>query len=249
MSGIAGVLSFLTILPVGGRPMQEAADHIHLFPVAGLLIGIVVGGAAWVASPYVDPLIVGVAVAAGLAILTGMHHIDGLADFADGLMARGTAQNGISAMRDTSVGTAGVSSVVLCTTCVVAAISATEGVGLFLAVVVSEVAAKYSMVLAAFLGRAASQGSGAIFCGATSRGRMALATTMWAVPVLAMAVLIYPDHYAVARLAILPMAAAAVVACMIVAVSRRRFGGVTGDVLGATNEICRAASLGVAVSV
>ena len=142
-------------------------------------------------------------------------------------------------MRDKATGAAGVSSVVLCIAFVVAALSQRSGAELLLAVVISEVAAKYSMVVAAYLGRPAAKGGGALFCGAVDGKRLGAATAIWLVPVLALGVL--P--------AALPVVAAAGAAAILVAVSSRAFGGITGDVLGAVNEIGRAAALGVAVSI
>ena len=237
--GFRDVISFLTVIPAGGGTIEGAARSSYLFPLAGLVVGTIAGGLGWLASGYVDPLVAGVLVAAGLAVVTGMHHLDGLADFADGLMASGTARRRISAMRDKATGAAGVSSVVLCIAFVVAALSQRSGAELLLAVVISEVAAKYSMVVAAYLGRPAAKGGGALFCGAVDGKRLGAATAIWLVPVLALGVL--P--------AALPVVAAAGAAAILVAVSSRAFGGITGDVLGAVNEIGRAAALGVAVSI
>lgn len=237
--GFRDVISFLTVIPAGGGTIEGAARSSYLFPLAGLVVGAIAGGLGWLASGYVDPLVAGVLVAAGLAVVTGMHHLDGLADFADGLMASGTARRRISAMRDKATGAAGVSSVVLCIAFVVAALSQRSGAELLLAVVISEVAAKYAMVVAAYLGRPAAKGGGALFCGAVDGKRLGAATAIWLVPVLALGVL--P--------AALPVVAAVGTAAILVAVSSRAFGGITGDVLGSVNEIGRAAALGVAVSI
>lgn len=237
--GFRDVISFLTVIPAGGGTIEGAARSSYLFPLAGLVVGAIAGGLGWLASGYVDPLVAGVLVAAGLAVVTGMHHLDGLADFADGLMASGTARRRISAMRDKATGAAGVSSVVLCIAFVVAALSQRSGAELLLAVVISEVAAKYAMVVAAYLGRPAAKGGGALFCGAVDGKRLGVATAIWLVPVLALGVL--P--------AALPVVAAVGTAAILVAVSSRAFGGITGDVLGSVNEIGRAAALGVAVSI
>lgn len=239
MRQLAGVVSFLTVIPAGGGTIEGTARAIHLFPLVGLIVGAVAGAIGWGASLYTDPLIVGVLVAGGLAVVTGMHHLDGLADFADGLMAGGSPKRRIAAMRDKSVGAGGVSSVVICVALVVAAASQRSGVELLLAVVLAEVAAKYSMVVAAYLGRPAAEGTGSVFCGAADKRRLGAATALWLAPVLALGA--FP--------AVLAVAAAAGAAAMVVGVSSRAFGGITGDVLGAVNEIGRAAALVVAVSI
>ena len=76
-------LAFLT--PLGGarNPTPRA---LPWFPVIGALIGLGVGGAWWGAGEVFPPAVAaGVAIVVGLA-LTGMLHIDGLADSADGLL-------------------------------------------------------------------------------------------------------------------------------------------------------------------
>ena len=48
-----------------------------------------------------------------LQLITGIHHADGLADFADGLMVKGTKKKKFQAMKDLSTGSAGIVGVVL----------------------------------------------------------------------------------------------------------------------------------------
>ena len=60
-----------------------------------------------------EPLVVSLIVVASLAVITGIHHTDGLADFADGLMTKGTKEKKRKAMKDLSVGSAGIFSIVI----------------------------------------------------------------------------------------------------------------------------------------
>ena len=86
-------LAFLTPLPVG---TTEPPDRRTLawFPVVGALIGTVLGGVWWGAERRVaPPVAAGLVVAADLA-LTGMLHLDGLMDTADGLLPHLTANDG-----------------------------------------------------------------------------------------------------------------------------------------------------------
>ena len=50
---------------------------------------------------------------ASIALMTGIHHTDGLADFADGLMTKGSKEKKRKAMKDLSVGSAGIFSIVI----------------------------------------------------------------------------------------------------------------------------------------
>ena len=55
-----------------------------------------------------DALLVSLLVVTSIAIITGIHHADGLADFADGLMVKGSKEKKLKAMKDVSTGSAGI---------------------------------------------------------------------------------------------------------------------------------------------
>ena len=215
------------------------------FPLVGMIIGAMAGaagaGLVWAGA---DPLVGAFAAVAAAAILTGLHHADGLADLADGLMAGGSPRRRLAAMRDRSVGAAGASALALSYIGMVLALSLAGGAyDLLVAVVLSEAAAKFAMVLMARVGRPAAPGSGAVFA-AAARGpagawRLAAAAAAAAAP----AVLL--GSYAGAAM----IAAAAVAALALAAVSSRAFGGITGDALGAGNEVARLAAVMAFVSV
>jgi adenosylcobinamide-GDP ribazoletransferase len=81
--GISGALSFLTIV---GRARTPAASQQIWFPVVGAAIGATVGLVYWGAAQWWPlPIAAALAVVADLCI-TGLLHIDGLADSADGLL-------------------------------------------------------------------------------------------------------------------------------------------------------------------
>ena len=91
---IQSVLAFLTILPVGkqNQDIYYIAKNMYLFPVAGLVIGSIIGAMALGVSNFLHPLLIGFLVTGSLLIITGVHHTDALADFADGLMAKGSKE-------------------------------------------------------------------------------------------------------------------------------------------------------------
>lgn len=260
-------LSFLTVLPAGagaassgagaarlpeaqGPPpgaaaLEQAARGMPAFPIVGMIVGILAGSAGagllWAGA---DPLIAAFAAVAATSVLTGLHHADGLADTADGLMAGGSRRRRLEAMRDRSTGTAGTAALLLSYIGTVAGLSLAGGAyELLVAVVLSEAAAKFAMVLAARMGSPAAQGSGAVFA-AACRGRGG----RWMLPAAAAAAALPAallGGYAGGAM----LAAAAAAAAALVCVSSRRFGGVTGDVLGACNELARLAAVLVLVSV
>src|SRR5579863_305959 len=98
-------LAFLTCLGGARRPSRTA---LHWFPVVGVLLGLALG-ALWretslVWAPGVAAALV---VAADLAI-TGLLHLDGLVDAADGLLPHMTRDRRLAVMRQPDAGAFGV---------------------------------------------------------------------------------------------------------------------------------------------
>ena len=247
LDGLVSVFAFLTIIPMPDRPpvgLHGAARSMHLFPVVGMVVGLGVGLLAWGLFEVVDPMLTGLLVAAAVLVLTGLHHTDGLADFADGLMARGTCSRRLEAMRDRSTGAAGVTAIILCTSGLIIAVSLLEGSGprILVGMLLAEMLAKFSMVVMAGAGRpVAGSTSGAPFVEAMTDRRKAAVSAMIVVP----AAVVLGGW--VAGLAMIAVSLAASV--VMVRIAARSFGGVTGDVFGAANDIVRTASLVVFVSI
>ena len=239
LRGAGSVLSFLTIIPSSGS-LDDAARHMYLFPAVGALVGLLAGSVAFGLSLFLDPLLVGVLVAAFIAVITGIHHADGLADFADGLMAKGDRDHKLAVMKDVSTGSAGTVSIVLYMAGLIAAVSLADGFDLLRAVLVSEILAKFSMVLMAGMGGSAAPGSNSLFLLAMKdRRRLAAAFAIMLVPVILLGGLE----------GLLMLGVAIALTLFLLGVSTRSFGGITGDVLGASNELTRLACMVVFVSI
>src|SRR5581483_9708288 len=115
LRGLAAAVSFLTRVPVGRRLELAGGDVARggaLFPLVGAGIGTLVGGVAQAAGSPLTPLLAAaLGVAAGTA-LTGVLHLDALADTADALGAT-TRERALEIMRDHSVGAYGATALVL----------------------------------------------------------------------------------------------------------------------------------------
>jgi adenosylcobinamide-GDP ribazoletransferase len=233
------VFSFLTIIPAGNSDLQTIAKHMYLFPIVGIAIGLMVGSVAYGLSLFLEPLVVGLLITGMLALITGIHHTDGLSDFADGLMVRGTRERKLQVMRDPSVGSAGIFAIILYVAGMVIAISSMRGFELFQAVLVGEIIAKFSMVLLASLGPSAWEGSNSLFVkNMKDRKKLAIAA---AITIASIFILRNDAGF-------LALGVGIMLTLIILVASRRSFGGVSGDIMGATNEITRLASLLVFVS-
>jgi len=237
---IGSVFSFLTIFPTSNANLETVAKHMYLFPIVGIAIGLLVGSLGFGLSFFLDPLIVSLLVVASLALVTGIHHTDGLADFTDGLMAKGTKEKKLGAMKDLSTGSAGVVSIVLYLVGLIIAISLSTGFQLFLAILLSEIIAKFSMVLMASLAKSASIGSNSPFVELMkNRKKLLVALTITLIPLISLG----------GTTGLIIFTSCSLLTLFIIGISSRSFGGITGDILGATNELTRLASLLIFVSI
>ena len=237
---ISSVFSFLTIFPSSNATLENIAKYMYVFPIVGIAIGLLVGSFGFGLSFILEPLLVSLLVVASIAIVTGIHHADGLADFADGLMVKGNKDRKLKAMKDLSTGSAGIVAIVLYLIGLVVTISLTSGFDLFRAILISEILAKFSMVLMASLGNSASLGSNSPFVKIMKdKKKLAAAFIIMLIPVIVIG----------ETTGLVMLGVAVTITLFLLAISTRSFGGITGDVLGATNELTRLASLMVFVSI
>jgi len=212
---------------------------MHVFPIIGIAIGLLIGSIVFGLSFFLDPLVVSLLVVASIAVITVIHHTDGLADFADGLMARGTKEKKREVMKDLSTGSAGIISVVLYVVGAIIALSLTSGYELFQAILLSEILAKFSMVLMASIGNSASVGSNSPFMQIMKdKRRLAIAGVITIIPLVVIG----------GTVGLILFGVSIGVTLFLIGLSTRSFGGITGDVLGATNELTRLSSLLIFVS-
>lgn len=248
-SAVRFAVGTLSIVPVGaGRTDRTTAGRAMLVaPLVGAVLGAGAGalglGTQWLG---MSPLLSGVLVVAALVVLTRALHLDGLADFADGLGSARPAPDALAVMRRSDVGPFGVVVLVLVLLVQVAAvaqmIARRDGMS---ALVVAVMVSRASLTLACRRGVPAARLDG---LGAHVAGTVAplAAAAVAAVVVLAAAGAAELDDVAWGRgvaAAVLGLAAGHAVVRLAV----RRLGGITGDVLGAVVETSAAVAL-IAIS-
>jgi adenosylcobinamide-GDP ribazoletransferase len=236
---IKSLFSFLTIIPLSMDEdmLTDAAKSMFLFPLIGAFIGLLAGLFGWVTSQFLPSLVIGALVLGLLLLITGLHHTDGLLDFGDGVMAHGSAERKIEVMHDQLTGAGGLSLGIMAFLITTLSIAELNTGIIIQSIMVAEVSAKLSMVVGAWAGKAVHEGMSSPFLEAmhgkkgTARLIAALAISFGiAVPLL----------WLTGAVVVL---AAIVASLIMVWISHRHFNGVTGDVLGATNELTRMVSL------
>jgi adenosylcobinamide-GDP ribazoletransferase len=232
--------------------LSDCANNMWAFPLIGAFLGLLAGLFGWIASIFLPSLVVGALALALLLWMTGLHHTDGLLDFGDGVMVHGSPEKKIAVMHDQLTG-AGAIGLALMTYIVTAFAFASIGGGvnffglrvpyIFPAVILIELCAKLSMVVAARAGRAVHEGMNTSFLkamhGSSGNWRLALAL------VISFAVSL--PLFGLGGVWVVLAAVASALA--MVSIAHRNFGGVTGDVFGSTNELTRAVCAVVLVAV
>ncbi|SNZ12599.1 cobalamin-5'-phosphate synthase [Natronoarchaeum philippinense] len=236
LKALAGAVGFLTRLPAGRD--ADAWDAFAATPAAFLPVGYLLGGVAALALaiPAPDPARAFCYVAAVYA-LTGINHVDGLADLGDAAVVHGDTERRREVMKDTTVGVGAVLAVALVVAGLALAALALAGITLLAAVgivVAAEVGAKFGMAALACLGAPAHEGLGSQFT-ADNGARSLVPSALLALPALA---LTWPSLAATGAVAGALLAAGAVGRW-----SDRALGGAGGDAFGATNELGRLAGL------
>jgi len=232
--GISSVVSFLTIIPFKSMDLEIVARNMYLFPIAGALIGLIIGAGGYGLSLFLQPLIVGLLLTGSIVIITGIHHTDALCDFADGMMTKGTKEKKLKAMRDPAVGSAGVITIVLYAGGMIMALSMMKGFVLFQAILLSELLAKFVMVLQGNRGLSAWQGLSSPFTESMKNKRkLGMAAALTIIPIVVIGGIN----------GVIVITAGVGLAFLLLVVANRSFGGISGDVFGATNELVRLSSL------
>ena len=236
------LLAFFTVLPISapGSSLEDAAQRAYLLPLVGLLTGL--PGAVLLLTAYTIPPGVAATLALGAALLAaGLHHTDGVIDVGDALMVRGGPERRREVLKDTRVGVGAVGALFMVYAPALAALAAMAGNSPTMAaaaLLAGEVAARSAMLLLLVFGKPAEARSSSVyFVRSLKRGSQRVAALVLA---LVLPPLVMLPLKSVALLAAL---AAPLTALFALTLAKRAFGGISGDVVGATGELARAVLL------
>ena len=246
------LLAFLTVVPLGKTEdfVEDSARNMWLFPLIGTFIGLLAGG-YFLASRFILSyllqlvnLLVHIPTSffldvlppamtlAFLLVFTGFQHFDGLIDLGNALGLRKIEERREIAHRWIVTYRGAMLALVVEFSAVAGLFFLSWNLA-FRALIVGEVCAKLAMVTIVWGGKAAHQGLGARFIGSAKRK----------VNVAAYAGALVVGYVLLGFAGLLVVVIAAVFGLLMDGVANVVFGGVSGDMIGATNEIARALSL------
>ncbi|MBT0160052.1 hypothetical protein G4O51_08710 [Candidatus Bathyarchaeota archaeon A05DMB-2] len=246
------LLSFFTIIPLGKTEdfVLTTAEYIYLFPVVGAFIGLL--GAAyyyasrfllsyllgfvslfvWTPSGFLLMLLPAVMTLAFLLVLSGLQHFDGLVDLGNAV-GLGNLEERRAAAHKWTVSYKGAVLAIIVEFVGIVGLFFLDVGSAFGAIIVAEVAAKLAMVTIAVVGKPTHKGLGSIFLENAKRTRSLVAYVLAGL----VAVLL------LGLTGIGVILVSVTLGVLMGQVGKSVFGGVSGDVMGATNEVVRSAVL------
>ncbi|MGP4113054.1 adenosylcobinamide-GDP ribazoletransferase [Streptomyces sp. 4N509B] len=252
VEGLRFAFGFLTVLPVGRVRWDRATARLGMLcaPLVGLVLGLTAAGLSWLLLELeAGWLLTAVVTVATWAALSRGLHLDGLADTADGLGSGRPAAEALAVMRRPDIGPFGVATLVLVLLTQVAAVYELHHHG--------QGPALAAVVIACLTGRTALSWAcrdGMPPARTEGLGRT-VARGLTVGQVLALAGGACLTAFVLGAISGSPPVAGAAVAgaCAVVLGlgaaeallrhCRRRFGGITGDVLGAAAETATTVAL------
>lgn len=240
LPGLRLAVGTLTVVPVG--PLPEISPGVGgramiIAPVAVLplaLAATLIGGLA--SGLGLPGLITGLLMVGGLAVGTRALHLDGLADTADGLGSGWSPERALAIMKRGDIGPMGA--VTLIITLGLQAVALGELVQGWRGAVLAGLmicASRAALVLVCRRGVPAARptGLGVVVAGTVGRGAVAL---VWALTATVLS-LVYLGSGSTWWAGLIGAGLAASTVLILVGHCTRRFGGVTGDVMGAAVEL------------
>src|SRR3990170_2809667 len=259
------LMSFLTTISVTRDEsfVKTSARFMFLFPVIGALIGFFAGlysfftynflsflfgflnatfffGSQNTLFVYLTKVLASIMTLAFLLVLTGLQHVDGLVDVGNALgIRKASVEERIMIAHAWIVTRTGAFMAILVSLCTLLFIFLIKPEAIIQSLIIAEISAKLAMVTCAWQGFSSQKGLGSIFI-ASMKKRHSLYLFSLVISLL-IGVLLFSLK------GVLAVTLGIAVGGLMIVSSKSIFGGVTGDIFGATNEIARMIALFVLV--
>ena len=246
------LMAFLTIIsPTRDESfVRTSARFMFLFPVIGALIGFFAGLYSFFTYNFLSLLlsflnatfvyltkgVASVMTLAFLLVLTGLQHVDGLVDVGDALSIRkASIEDRIIIAHAWIVSRTGAFMAILVSLCTLLFIFLMKPEAIIQSLIVAETSAKLAMVTCAWQGSSLQKGLGSVFVDSMKKRHSLYFVSL--VISLLIGVLLFSLK------GVLAVTLGIAVGGLMIVSSKSIFGGVTGDIFGATNEIARMIAL------
>ena len=229
--GFFVALSFLTRIPVRHKHEPSIGLAAPWFPIVGIVVGAIVGGVAWGVSNLTTPLVgAAVGVLVGV-VVTGAFHEDGLADIADAFVGGWSTEDRLRILKDPLHGSYGVAAMcgsILLRVCALSAITPQQ---MFTAAIAAHCLARagaLALMLTTALARHEGLGSDYVKNLRVSKAIVSLCLSVLVV-------------IAITGVWSIAVVVATIAGAMTIRWwSKKKIGGITGDVLGAAEQLSEA---------
>jgi adenosylcobinamide-GDP ribazoletransferase len=231
MRGLITAIRTLSVIPVRGRDAEHFSDSLLWFPLVGMLLGALLWatGLAWIRAVGTEwPGGGAMTLVVAEILLTRALHLDGLADWADAVGGARDREGRLRIMRDPHLGSFGVVALVtdLLAKWVVMRNLLFSGSLLCIVPVFIVSRAMMAALMARLPYARPGEGMARPFLEGVSRGQGI------AIPVLSLCLCLF-----FGPLGIVLYLAGWITAGFLGLSFKRTFGGITGDLLGTTNEV------------
>ena len=112
MKSFIAAVRFITVLPLGRAGTYDPRGMIPYFPVVGLLLGVIISVFDRLMTGFWSQPVVSLLDVILLVCLTGALHLDGLGDTADGLYGNRPREKALEIMKDSRIGVMGLIAIV-----------------------------------------------------------------------------------------------------------------------------------------
>jgi adenosylcobinamide-GDP ribazoletransferase len=241
LKGFVAATTFLTRVGPGAQVTEakDVARGVPWFPIVGGLIGAVMAALYAGLDPFLPPLVSATLVVGFGVWVTGAIHEDGLADTADAFGGVRSTEDARRILKDPTLGSYGVAALVFSLILRIGALAALDTSSAFMLLPVVHATSRAGAIGLLGFGRtAADEGLGATYASGVRRAQVIAAAGA---------------GIAIGAIVVGPlvglMVAGVGIGCMVVGlIAHRRIGGVTGDVLGAAEQVSELIALLIGVA-
>jgi adenosylcobinamide-GDP ribazoletransferase len=238
-------LQFLTIIPAGNKAVLKDTDiakSSSYFVWVGLVQGLLLAATYYATGKFFPADLVAGTALLVLVLSNGGFHLDGLADTFDAIASRGSRERKLAIMKEGAAGPIGVTAIVfslLFKFLALKNLSLSSFSVLYSSLFLMPVVSKWAMVVSMFHGKPAREdGLGRIFMNGTGLKEIAVSTLMLFIVLLSLRIFFIRSLSNSQHIMYIVSVICIYLICRIsISFFSRRFGGLTGDTLGAISEI------------